>query len=209
MSKVIKLTFLFFLAVTIHAQAQSLEIIPQTNYTFGGRIFGRFGELKIENSASYGISLNIVKPGVSFQFEYHYQPTTGAYRDYFDPVKFNQNADLQVGWYQVGIRKRFNGSEKIVPFSGFSVGLTTFDLDSTPTSYDEVALSLGLQGGVNVYLSDLIGLRFHTRLLMPIQFNGFGIVVGTEGGAVGASAGTYFLQADVGAGVVFRLSGRN
>ena len=209
MVKRIVMAFVMVLTIVGGVKCQGIEIIPQTNYTFGGRIFGRFGELKIENSASYGISLNIVKPGVSFQFEYHYQPTTGRYRDYFDPVQCNQNADLQVGWYQVGIRKRFNGSEKIVPFSGVSVGLTTFDLDSTPTSYNEVALSLGIQGGVNVFLSDLIGLRFHTRLLMPIQFNGFGFVVGTEGAAVGASAGTYFLQADVGAGVVFRLSGRN
>jgi hypothetical protein len=37
MFKNIKLTFLFFLAVTIHTQAQSIEIIPQINYTFGGK----------------------------------------------------------------------------------------------------------------------------------------------------------------------------
>jgi hypothetical protein len=82
-------------------------------------------------------------------------------------------------------------------------------MDSSPTSYDEVALSLGLQSGVNFYITDLIGVKIHTRLLMPIQFNGFGFIVGTNGAEIGASAGTYFLQADIGAGVIFRLSNRN
>ena len=209
MVKKIILAFMVVFATAIHTKGQQIEIIPQTNYTFGGKIFGQFGELKIENSASYGISLNIVRPNVSFQIEYHYQPTTGLYRDYFAPDQFNQNANLRIGWYQVGIRRRFNSSGKVVPFGGLSLGLTTFDLDSKPTSYDEVALSLGLQGGVNVYLTDFIGLRFHTRLLMPIQFNGFGFTVGTNGVGVGATAGTYFLQADIGAGVVFRLPNGN
>jgi len=201
--------FIVFTAFTFHAQGQGIEIIPQTNYTFGGRIFGQFGELKIENSASYGIALNVVKPGVSFQFEYHYQPTTGSYRDYFNPDQFNQKADLRVGWYQIGLRRRFEKSGKVVPFGGLSVGLTTFSLDTSPTSFEEVALSLGLQGGADIYLSDFLGIRLHTRLLMPVQFNGFVFSVGSSGTGLGATAGTYFLQADIGAGLILRLPNGN
>lgn len=207
MAKNLFFTVLLFLTVTIDLKSQSIEIIPQANYTFGGRIYGRFGEMKISNSESYGTSFNIVTPAnVSFQIEYFYQPTVGEYRDYFDPAQFNQNADLRVNWIQVGVRKRFEVQESIVPFGGFSVGLTNFDLRSSPTSYNEWALSLALQGGVNVYLSKFIGLRFHTRLLTPIQFTGFGFYAGTGGAAVGATAGSYFVQADLGAGLIIRLS---
>ena len=76
MFKNIKLILFFFLAVTIQAQAQSIEIIPQINYTFGGKIYGRFGEMKIKDSESYGLSLDIVNKNLSFQIEYFYQPTT-------------------------------------------------------------------------------------------------------------------------------------
>lgn len=205
MLKTIKLTLLIFLAVTIHAEAQRVEIIPQINYTFGGKIYGRFGELNIKDSESYGISLDIVNKNVSFQIEYFYQPTTGEYRDYFDPQQLNQNADLRISWYHVGVRQRFAVDEKVVPFGGLSVGLTDFTLDSSPTKYDELALSFGLQTGTNIYLSERIGLRFHGRLLLPVQFNGFGFYASTSGSGLSASAGTYFIQGDVGAGLIIRF----
>jgi len=201
--KLLYTAFAFALTI-ISANAQSFEIIPQINYTFGGRIYGQFGELKIQDSESYGVSFNLVNDDISFQLEYFYQPTTGAYRDYFVADR-SQTSDLNISWYQVGVRKSFSSSEKVSPFAGGSVGLTHFVLDSSPNGYDELALSLAFQGGVNVYLSDRIGLRFHARLLVPIQFNGFGFYAGSGGSGVAATAGSYFLQADVGAGLIIRL----
>ena len=205
MLKYIKLTFLFFLAVTIHAQSQSVEIIPQVNYTFGGKIYGRFGEMKIEDSESYGLSLDIVNNNIAFQIEYFYQPTTGDYRDYFNP-ELNQRSDLRISWYQIGIRQRFVTNEKVVPFAGASIGLTHFNLDSSPNRYNETALSFGLQAGTNIYLSERIGLRFHGRFNFPVQFNGFGFYAGSGGSGLEASAGAYFIQGDVGTGLIIRLS---
>ena len=189
----------------IMVKAQNLEIIPQVNYTFGGKIYARYGELKIQDSESYGLSLNVVNKNVSFQIEYFYQPTTGNYRDYFNPES-NQSADLRINWYHVGARQRFATNEKVVPFAGASIGLTHFNLDSSPNRYNETALSFGLQAGTNIYLSDRIGLRFHGRLNVPVQFNGFGFYAGTGGSGVTASAGAYFIQADLGAGLIIRLS---
>lgn len=203
--------FLILFALVIEVKSQAVEIIPQANYTIGGRIYARFGELKIEDSESYGLSVNFLTPSddVSFQLEYFYQPTIGRYRDYFEPSEFNQNANLRISWLQAGVRRRFEVNEKLVPFAGASVGLTNFDLDSTPTDYDEWALSIAIQGGVNVYLSKVLGLRFHGRILTPIQFEGFGFYAGTGGAAVGATAGSYFIQGDFGAGLIVRLSTEN
>jgi len=202
----IKLTSLSFLAVFIHAQAQSVEVIPQVNYTFGGKIYGRFGEMKIKDSESYGLSLNIANDNSSFQIEYFYQPTTGDYRDYFNLDLNNQRSDLRISWYQIGVRQRFATNEKVVPFAGASLGLTHFNLDSSPNRYTETALSFGLQAGTNLYLSDRIGLRFHGRLNFPVQFNGFGFYAGSGDSGLQASAGAYFIQADVGTGLIIRLS---
>ncbi|WP_375586069.1 hypothetical protein [Cyclobacterium xiamenense] len=206
MFKIIKLTLLLFLAITVRTQAQHIEIIPQSNYTFGGKIHGRYGELKIQGSESYGISLDIVNKKTSFQIEYFYQPTTGNYRDYFNPDLNNQRSDLRISWYHVGVRQRFGTNEKVVPFAGASLGLTNFNLDSSPSRYNETALSFGLQTGTNIYLSDILGLRFHGRLNFPVQFNGFGFYAGTGGSGASASASAYFIQADLGAGLIFRLA---
>ena len=205
MLKSIKLTILFLLAVTIYAHSQSIEIIPQINYTFGGKIYGRFGEMNIKDSESYGLSLNIVNNNVSFQIEYFYQPTTGDYRDYFNPT-LNQRSDLRVSWYQIGVRQRFAINERVVLFAGASIGLTHFNLDSSPTKYNETALSFGLQAGMSLYLSERVGLRFHGRFNFPVQFDGFGFYAGGGGSGLEASAGAYFIQADVGTGLIFRLS---
>ena len=206
MFKNIKLTCLFFLAVAMHTQAQSIEIIPQINYTFGGKIYGRFGEMNIKDSESYGLSLDIVNNKLSFQVEYFYQPTTGDYRDYFNPDLNNQRSDLRISWYHIGVRQRFATNEKVVPFTGISIGLTNFSLDSSPNRYNETALSFGLQAGTNLYLSERIGLRFHGRFNFPVQFNGFGFYAGSGSSGLEASAGAYFIQGDVGTGLILRLS---
>lgn len=204
MDKKLLLTASAIAVAIISANAQSFEIIPQANYTFGGRAYGQFGDLKIQDSESYGISFNIINDDISVQLEYFNQPTKGAYRDYFIPAE-SQTSDLNINWYHLGVRKRFNTSEKVVPFAGGSAGLTYFVLDSSPTGYDEVALSIGLQAGTNIYFSDRVGLRLHARLLVPIQFTGFGFYAGTGGSGAAATAGSYFVQADVGAGLVIRL----
>lgn len=189
----------------IMVKAQNLEIIPQLNYTFGGKIYAKFGELRIQDSESYGLSLNVVNKNVSFQIEYLYQPTTGNYRDYFNPES-NQSTDLRISWYHVGVRQRFVTNQKVVPFTGLSLGLTNFVLGSSPDRYNETALSFGLQAGTNIYFSERVGIRIHGRLNAPVQFNGFGFYAGTGGSGVSASAGAYFIQGDLGAGLIIRLS---
>jgi hypothetical protein len=199
------ITFALILTLNFEVKPQSIEITPLANYTFQSKIYARTGELTIENNESYGLSLEAVNKDVSFQLEYFYQPTIGVYKDYFNR-SFNQTSDLRISWFQIGARQRFAVNERVVPFAGLSFGLTNFELKSTPDSYDEIALSFSFQGGTNIYFTDRIGLKLHGRLLMPIQFNGFGFYAGTGGAGVGLSAGTYFVQADVGAGLIFRLS---
>lgn len=198
------ITSFLILVLGLEAKTQSIEITPLANYTFQSKIYARTGELTIENNESYGLSLEAVNKDVSFQIDYFYQPTTGVYRDYFNR-SFDQTSDLRINWFQIGARQRFDVSERIVPFAGLSFGLTNFVLKSSPNSYDEIALSFSFQGGTNIYLTDRIGIKLHGRLLMPIQFNGFGFYAGTGGAGVGLSAGTYFVQADVGAGLIFRF----
>jgi len=206
MLKKIILTWIVCLVAHGFISAQNLEIIPQINYSFGSRVYGTFGELKIQDSESYGVTLSLVNKNTSVMIEYYYQPTTGVYRDYFMPELNNQTSDLRINWYQIGIRQRFGNDDRTVPFAGLSVGVTDFNLDSSPNNQNETAFCFGLQAGANIYLSDRVGIRFHGRLNMPLQFNGFGFYAGTGGSGASASASAYFVQADVGAGLIFRLS---
>ena len=79
-------------------------------------------------------------------------------------------------------------------------------IGAAPNRYNETALSFGLQAGTNLYLSKRIGLRFHGRFNFPVQFNGFGFYAGSGGSGLQASAGAYFIQADIGTDLIIRLS---
>ena len=204
MKKKLILIALMIAAFTFDGISQSIEITPYVGYTFGGRVYGRYGELKVRSSESFGGALAIVMPhDVAIQFEYFRQPTVGEYRDYYD-FSFNQTVDLDIDWYQLGFLKQVPMSDKMVPFGGLSLGATYFNLKSDP-GIDQLSFSIALQGGVKLYLSDRIGLRLHARMLMPIQWGGFGFYAGSGGSGASVNAGTYFIQGDVGAGLIIRL----
>jgi len=202
-----KLTLLLFASLFCFSGfSQSIEITPTIGYTFGGKVYTRYGEINVKSSESYGGIIGVVMPNnTSVQFEYFRQPTVGEYRNYFDPAQFNQNADLDIDWYQLGFFRQMPFNEQISPYGGISLGATNFILRSEPTQYDEWSFSIALQGGVKIYLHDRIGLRLNARLLMPIQWGGFGFYAGSGGSGATASAGTYFIQGDVGAGLIIRL----
>lgn len=186
--------------------SQSIEITPYVGYTFGGKTPTRYGELKVKDSESYGLGVDIMLDNdVALHLEYFRQPTTAEYRDYTFPSN-NQNADLDIDWYQIGGLRQFPTlNDKISPFIGLSLGATNFRLHSEPSSYNEWSFSVVLQGGVKIYLTDRIGLRLHARMLMPLQWGGFGFYYGSGGGGTSVNAGTYFVQGDVGAGLIIRL----
>ncbi|MCK7528585.1 MAG: hypothetical protein MZV64_69045 [Ignavibacteriales bacterium] len=66
---------------------------------------------------------------------------------------------------------------------------------------DEWRFSIALGGGVKVYLSDKVGLRFQGRLLIPMQFEGGSVYVGTGGAGVAVGAYTAFVQGDFSGGL--------
>lgn len=201
--KILLITSLVF--VFTSAVSQNIEITPYIGYTFGGKTPVGYGDLKVKSSESYGAALEILFPidDISLQLEYFRQPTTGQYRDRFDS-SYNQDFDMNIDWYHIGLLKLLSESDQIVPFIGLSLGATHFDL-KTDSGTDEWSFSVNLQGGVKIYFSERIGLRLHARLLMPIQWGGFGFYGGSGGSGATVSAGTYFVQGDVGAGLIFRL----
>lgn len=193
---------LFFALSTF---GQSIELIPYVGYTFGGKTPTRYGEIKVKSSESYGGVLNIVMPSdVAVQLEYFRQPTIAEYTERY-PNYYFESADMTIDWYQIGGLKQVPVSSQVSPFGGLTLGASNFKIHATDKTYDEWSFSVALQGGLKLYLSDRIGLRFHARLLMPIQWGGFGFYYGSGGGGTTVNAGTYFVQGDVGAGLILRL----
>jgi hypothetical protein len=72
--------------------------------------------------------------------------------------------------------------------------------------YDsEWFFSMTLGGGIKVYFSDRVGVRFQGRLLFPLVYSSAGLFCGTGGCSVGMGAGSSILQVDFTAGLIFIL----
>jgi len=200
-----KIIFFLLIIMAINTKAQSFEIAPSYAYHFGGKINYGSEQIKFTDSDNYGISANYILPnGVGIGFEYIRQSTTFTH-DYRGQ-KIG-TGDVNNDWYQLVGTKNIMAKEHIVPYAGLGVGAANFSPSNvTGISYSsELKFAFTLQGGVKLFLSDHIGIKLHAHMYVPIQWGGFGFTAGSGGSGAGFSAGSSFIQGDIGGGIIFRL----
>lgn len=196
---------IFAFTFSLLAFSQHIEIIPYASWHYGGKLKLRYGEAKFKASENYGAALNFVLPNdVALQFEYFQQSPVIEYREYYPNTGF-EKYNSKIDWYQLGGSKQIAVSEKIAPFGGLSLGASNIRVDESDPRVDAWTFSITGQIGAKIYLSDKIGLRLHARLLMPIQWGGFGFYFGSGGSGTSVNVGSYFLQGDIGGGLIIRL----
>ena len=198
---------LLLIALTGSLVAQNIELTPYTSYHFGGKINYYGGDAKFNDGQNYGIGLNIKTSfGASVQLEYMRQSTSFKYRhiEYTDYNYITHPVDMD--WYQIAFLKYVEYG-KLEPYGGISLGALNF-LPRTNEVDETWKFAMTAQVGIKYFINDKIGIRLHARMLMPIQWGGFGIYAGSGGVSTGVSAGSYIVQGDLGGGLVFRL-GKN
>jgi len=142
------------------------EITPQVQYRFGGTISGdnnaiTDADLDVRNSVGYGLTFDIpLSSGIQLELLASHQPTELR----FSEGIFGGNisvADFDVTYYHVGVL--FQGtSSRVSPFFVASAGGTHLAPD-IPGASSEDRFSLSLGGGVKVFFSDNVGMRFEGR----------------------------------------------
>ncbi|TLX73647.1 hypothetical protein E9993_14400 [Labilibacter sediminis] len=202
--KKIKIAFLLIFISSV-SFGQSIELIPYSGYMFGGKIHYYDGNVNIKDSENYGVALNyILENGIGISLEYIRQPTSFVhtiYRGGFVDRKIT--GDLNNDWFQLGAIKHF-GEGKVVPYGGLGLGVASFAPQKS--SYDdEVKFAITAQGGVKFFFNDHLGIKLHLRMLVPIQWSGFGFYGGSGGSGGSVNLGSSFVQGDVGGGLVFRF----
>ena len=184
--------------------AQNLEIIPYMSYQWGGKLNFYNGDMQFQSGENYGIALNYSVPnGTVFQLEYMNQPTTLDVQLYGQLGSDYKSYPISMNWIQAGALQGFD-FYPLVPFAGLTVGAVNFN---PRTNELEDSWKFGLTGqiGLKYFFSERIGIRLHARVLMPIQWAGFGVSIGTGGAGAGINAGSYIFQGDIGGGLIFNL----
>lgn len=203
MKRNILLSALLLSMVTL-SSAQNLEIMPYMSYQWGGKLNFYEGDIRIQSSENYGIALNYTIPrGTILQLEYFNQSTNIDVRLYEELGGNYQSYPVSMSWIQVGGLQGFD-FYPLVPFAGMTLGAMNFN-PRTNELQNSWKFAVTGQVGLKYYLSERIGIRLHARLLMPIQWAGFGVSIGTGGIGTGISAGSYIFQGDIGGGLIFNL----
>ncbi|MEQ8323605.1 MAG: hypothetical protein RIC15_11785 [Vicingaceae bacterium] len=206
---------LVFITSYLRAQDSKIELTPTAGYSFNGRTYYVSAESDLSDAASYGAQLSYRIYRDNLVELMYYTSSTEASTTIF----YGRNAGtelrttpLTVSYFQLGGTREFS-TEKVRPYTAFSVGATLFhptdktssNLESMPLSNSDIwAFSATLGGGVKVLFSERVGLRLNARLMLPMYFSGVGIYCGGGCGG-GASFGVYFAQLDLSGGLIINL----
>ncbi|MGZ6078265.1 MAG: hypothetical protein ACXWK6_10710 [Myxococcaceae bacterium] len=170
-----------------------------------------YGSIIIDGSIDFGGFIDYtIRPGSAIELLYIYVPTNARFVPYLAGGPYPSSNSVSVGenWIQLGgTFGRKMG--RIEPFGALTLGIViispgtmTFPSSSlTLTSSTQVkpAFTGGL--GLKLWLTDMLGLRFMARALVPLYFSGGAVWVGTGGASVAVGAGIPWAQFDFTGGV--------
>jgi len=182
----------------IPAMGQGVQLSVMGGYS----LFGSSNGWNIKDSFSG--SAVIGKPigfGRVVEFSYHRQDT---YLEDLLQIPNKKLFDMTVEYFQIGVAQEAAPGEDTTPYGLFSLGAVRYNEKGNQFS-DQWKFGINLGGGVKHYFSEKVGLRLSALLMMPLTWGGAGVFCGTGGCSVGAGSYAVFLQAELQAGLVFRL----
>ena len=194
---------LIFAVTSTFAQIkrQQFEITPFAGYLFTGNLQTLDGELKIDNSFSYGAALDIrISDDLLIELVYNRADTeVGLRKEYFNTTDYL--FDMSVEYFQAGAQVETETGQ-FRPFAAFTIGATNFNPKDNDYENDW-KFSFTAGGGVKYYFTDNLGVRLQWRFLVPIYFSSASIFCNDGYCQIFITGGTYLLQYDLTAGLVF------
>lgn len=142
------------------------ELTPQAQFRWGGELAGENSaisdfDLDVNEGEAFGLTFDIpLSSNIQLELLASRQSTDLR----FDEGIFGDDAtvaDIDIAYYHVGVLFQ-GGSREVVPFFVASAGATNLDPD-VPGASSETRFSLSLGGGVKVFFTDNIGMRFEGR----------------------------------------------
>lgn len=193
-----------------HKKKGRVEISPVYGYKWWGTLEVRGGELKIENSPTYGGVINIQslsqgKANSMIELSYMRQDTKLTMRR--DEITSKEVFGFAVEHFQIGglgeIVQPAGGARNIVPFTVGTMGFTRY----TPrTGYfdDEYRVSATFGMGLKIKFHSRVGIRFHGRVIATLLNTSKGLFCGPNSCAVRV-AGAAIYQSELSGALIIAL----
>ena len=206
-----KIFFFLTVLVLIGSDAFSqLEITPYTGFMFGGRGYGYYVDIKIDDGQNFGIMADIpLNSDMQVELMYNRMVSRAQVWDYREQEQeiFNIASEyfLAGALYQMDYGR-------LKPYAVILGGLAVHSPQQTNYN-NKASFGLGLGAGIKIFVTDFLGIRLQGRLLMPLYVSGVGLGcgIGTGGASCGGGVGlsSTLLQGDFNAGIILRLPGKS
>ncbi len=160
-----RIAVLLFSALTLPALADErpprFEITPFAGYRLGGTFEDdeTGEELELEDSGSFGISLNLqAEPNTQYELTYSHQSTD---IDVTDVLPGSPDLDIDLDYLQIGGTYLWDG-DLARPFLVATVGIAHLDPDASDLD-SETYFAFSIGGGWKVFPTRRLGLRLEGR----------------------------------------------
>ncbi len=204
MKKIFLLSFMLVCSQLL-VNAQRVEVTPFGGYVFPTRWNGGNGSLYFNGNAQYGGIVSIATSRVvDFNLIYNRIDTKVNPDVYGYPM---DNFDISENFYMVGVTKNFRVNEMVSPFASFNVG-GVYLAPKNSNYYSYWYFALGIDGGVKVYFSKVVGIRLQAQLMMPVQYGGFSFYYGSGGGGSSVYINSTLINFGFTGGLIFRIGNK-
>jgi len=198
---------LFMAVISIQdLSAQDIELNGFAGWQFGGKARLYEGDFDISDAMNYGGKLAVGLSSTTFvEISYMRADTDGRFYSYnggsSDVFEFSSNYIHIAGLQEADLGR-------ISPYGTLGVGLVFWTSKSSQLE-GKTQFSITLGAGVKIWLTDIVGIRIHGGMMMPMVWNGagFGCGIGTGGAGCGGAVYTRItpFQGEFSGGLVFRL----
>ncbi|MFT5848664.1 hypothetical protein [Psychroserpens sp.] len=199
--------FILMTILSFSAIGQVIEITPSYGFQFGAKLGYGPNYLKMEDSSQFGITLGVeTYTGLMAEVTYVNMSSGLRIRDVIFSPSESKLADLNLDWFLVGATRYFKQG-KVKPFAGAGVGFVVVSPSNENNTIIDNSLdsttrfAFNFKTGVNIMITDVIGLNLQGNLYFPV--NWAGVYVGS--GGAGISTGSTVILGGFSAGLVFRI----
>ena len=197
---------------SFNSLAQTIEITPSYEYQFGSKLNYGSNYIKIEDSDQFGITIGFeADDDVMIEASYFHFGTELSIRDVFYSPSEQKLSDLSADWILVGGAKYFPAGN-LRPFLGGALGVVIFSPSEENTSLiirpleSSTKFAFAFKGGVNIMISEQIGINLQGNLMFPVSWGGVYVGGGSGGASAGVGVSSTTIIGGFSGGLVFRIN---